>query len=447
MDIRSLSIEQYDAFLKQTQMAYNFMQSTEFVRYTSKQDHVKIFGGFQNDELLIATYVILRPALRLFKYGSSPREWIVKTPNLFCDESFIQEFAQGVAKQLKKEHAIVWMVESNTEYQQHDQNGNVVEGSFCNEDYRQMLKRCGFGLSPLWIGYDEARQSRWVSWIDLQKNLPQSSQGFALPLQNGLEEYSWEDLLKEMAGNTRRSFQKTDLPYIVTIRKNGNDDVNLDEFEALLECSAEKHNFGSGAKDHRLNILKSFGDHGYLSTAYLDVEEYDRFLQQKEIEFSTQEAEALAVCEKMPNSKKKRNRLLEIQEQKTHNEKEIVALQQLKQEDSRKMIPLASGIYLETPSEMVYLFGGSDPRLARYMGPYANQKEMIRLALDHKLQRYNFWGISGHFKPEEDGYGVFFFKKNLGATVGEYCGEFYWIINSPIAKFFLKRVRPDLNQA
>lgn len=445
MEIRPLSIDQYDAFLKQTKMAYNFMQSTEFVRYTSKQDHVKILGGFKSDELLIATFVILRPALRFFTYGSSPREWIVKTPELLHDENLIKEFAQGVAKILKKERAIVWMVESNTEYQQHDQNGNTVEGSFCNEDYRRMLNRCGFLLSPLWVGYDESRQSRWVSWIDLQKNLPAASHGFALPLENDLEEYTWEDLLKEMAGNTRRSFQKTDLPYIVTVRKTGNDEFDLDEFESLLECSAEKHNFGSGAKDHRKNILKSFGDRGYLSTAYLDVEEYDHFLQQKEIEFSNQEAEALAVCEKMPNSKKKRNRLLEIQEQKTHNEKEIVALQQLKQDDPRKMIPLASGIYLETPSELVYLFGGSDPKLARYMGPYANQKEMIHLALDHKLQRYNFWGISGHFQPEEDGYGVFFFKKNLGATVGEYCGEFIWVIKSLPAKLFLKRVRPDLN--
>lgn len=445
MDIRPLSLEQYEAFLKETKMAHNFMQSADFVRYTSRQDTVRIFGGYQQNKLVIATYVILRPALHFFQYGTSPREWIVANAALFQDEALIKEFASRVAKELKKEKAIVWMVESNTEYQQHDANGNVIEDGFHNEDYRQMLGRCGFIIGPLWVGYDEGRQSRWVSWIDLQKNLPQTSHGFALALDNGLEEYSWNDLLKEMAGNTRRSFQKTDLPYIVTVRKSGVEDFDLGEFEALLELSAEKHSFGTGAKDHRRNMLKTFGEHGYLSTAYLDVDAYEKFLAEKEIEFTDQETAALAVCEKMPNSKKKRNQLLEIREQKTHNEKEIEALKALKAEDDRKMIPLASGIYLETPSEMVYLFGGSDPKLARYMGPYANQKEMIRLALDHKLQRYNFWGISGHFKPEEDGYGVFFFKKNLGATVGEYCGEFYWVINSLLGKIFLKRVRPDIN--
>lgn len=446
MNIKTLTLEEYRQFLDQAGMAYNFMQSPEFVASMQAHDDVVIYGGEENGRLLYAVAIIFRPAMKLFKYAASVREWVAASPALLHDEAKITEFVQALGKELKKKKAIVWMVESNVEYQQHDRNGDVLEDGFCNEGYRDLLERAGFEKGHLWRGYDEGRQSRWVSWIDLQKKLPQMSQGYPVALDNGLEEYSWKELLMEMSGNTRRSFQKTDLPYIQVIRKDGTQDFDLSEFEELLESSAEKHHFGAGSEGHRADLLKAFGKHGYLSTAYLDVDNYEDYLRRRQKEFEEKEAAALEVCEKMPNSKKKRNQLLEIQEQKTHNEKELKALEQLMHGQERRRIPLASGIFLETPSEMIYLFGGSDPELARYMGPYANQKEMIRLALDHGLQRYNFWGISGNFKPEEEGYGVYFFKKNLGATVGEYCGEFYLPLNSMLSKIFLDKVRPDHRQ-
>ncbi len=447
MEILTLTPEQYGQFLEDSRMAYNFMQSMPFVNYMKAHDEIEIYGGAENGKLLYALPVIFRPAMKLFKYASSLREWVAANPKLLQDETRLQDFVAGVSAKLKQKKAIVWLVESSIEYQQHDRNGNVLEDGFQNEDYREMLTRIGFEKGCLWRGYDESRQSRWVSWIDLQKNMPETSHGYPMALANGLEEYTWQELLKEMAGNTRRSFQKTDLPYIVTVRKDGTEDFDLTDFDELLEASAEKHHFGVGSKEHRKDLVRSFGNHGYVSTAYLDVEAYENFLNEKEAEFTAKEQAAMEVCEKMPNSKKKRNQLLEIQEQKNHNEKEIAALAELKQTEPRKRIPLASGIFLETPSEMIYLFGGSNPALARYMGPYANQKEMIRLALDHGLQRYNFWGISGNFQPEEEGYGVYFFKKNLGATVGEYCGEFYLILNNVFGKLFLDKIRPDRKQA
>lgn len=442
MDIQILTPEQYENFLESTHMAYNFMQSSEFVN-SMKNDEVLILGGSENGQLLYAVIAILRPAMKLFKYASSPREWVAASSELLSDQARLQEFVEGAAKVLKENKAIVWLVESNIEYQQHDRNGQVLEDGFQNEAYRDFLASLGFEKGPLWVGYDEGRQSRWVSWIDLQKKLPETYQGFPAPLANGLQEYTWAELLKEMAGNTRRSFQKTDLPYIECVRKDGTEDFDLSEFDALLEASAEKHNFHAGGSAHRKDLLKAFGKRGYLCTSYLNLDAYETYLNQKEQEFSEAEAKALEVCEKMPNSKKKRNQLLEIQEQKKHNEKEMAALKELAASESERVLPLASGIFLETPSEMVYLFGGSRPDLARYMGPYAMQKMMIHLALDHGLQRYNFWGISGHFEPEQEGYGVYFFKKNLGATVGEYAGEFYRPLNPMLSKLFLNKIRPD----
>ncbi len=441
MNIQTLTPDQYAQFLAESGMAYNFMQSAEFVRSHMDREKIRIYAGEENGKIEYAVVVLFRPAMRMFSYASSLREWVAASPELMKDKTRLSAFVDGVRKAIRKEGALVWLLESNVEYQPHDKNGDVIEGIFCNEDYRDLLASLGFGKMRLWKGYDESRQSRWVSWIDLQKKLPQISKGFPVDLNAEHEMYTWDELLKEMTGNTRRSFQKAELPYLECTVVRGDEDFDLTEFDALLDMSAEKHNFAAGSQTNRKDLLEAFGKRGYLCTSYLNMDAYEKFLNEKEEEFSAKETEAMAVCEKMPNSKKKRNQLLEIQEQKTHNEKEMAALEELKAAEKANRIPLAAGIFFETPSEMVYLFGGSRPDLARYMGPYVNQKEMIHRALEHNLRRYNFWGISGNFQPDEDGYGVFYFKKNLGATVGEYCGEFAMTIHPLLGKTFLKKIR------
>lgn len=441
MNIRTLSLPEYAAFLDQSRMSCNFMQSWQFVASHEGREKNRIYAGEEDGRILYAIPVFLRPAMKLFSYAESPREWVAASPELLQDEEKLSSFTDGVKKELKNEGALVWLLESNVEYQPHDKNGAALDSPFFNEPYRDLVASLGFEKCRLWTGYDSSRQSRWVSWIDLQKNLPEISKGFPISLDAPFELYSWDELLKEMAGNTRRSFQKADLPYLEYSLVRGDQHPDLSEFDALLEMSAEKHSFSSGSSTSRQELLDSFQEHGYLCTSYLNIDTYDTFLKEKEAEFTAKEAAALEVCEKMPNSKKKRNQLLEIQEQKTHNEKEMKALEELRQKEKTNRIPLASGIFFETPSEMVYLYGGSRPDLARYMGPYVNQKAMIHLALEHGLRRYNFWGISGLFEPEDEGYGVFYFKKNLGATVGEYCGEFAMVLNPLLGKAYLRKIR------
>ena len=103
-------------------------------------------------------------------------------------------------------------------------------------------------------------------------------------------------------------------------------------------------------------------------------------------------------------------------------------------EEYGTMIPLAAGLFIITPAETIYLFGGSRRSLSQFFGPYAVQFEMIRQSIERGALRYNFWGISGKFKPEEEGYGVYKYKKEFGAHVVEYAGEFTLILKPTAAK-------------
>lgn len=65
------------------------------------------------------------------------------------------------------------------------------------------------------------------------------------------------------------------------------------------------------------------------------------------------------------------------------------------------------------------------------------QWHMIQLALEEQYPFYNFYGISGYFEKDQEGYGVFDFKRGFRADVIELIGDF----TLPISKlrYFIYR--------
>ena len=49
---------------------------------------------------------------------------------------------------------------------------------------------------------------------------------------------------------------------------------------------------------------------------------------------------------------------------------------------------------------------------------------MINYAIEHGINRYNFYGISGDFSEDAEDAGVVKFKKGYDADVIEYVGDF-----------------------
>lgn len=66
---------------------------------------------------------------------------------------------------------------------------------------------------------------------------------------------------------------------------------------------------------------------------------------------------------------------------------------------------------------MYYLSSGSNPKYNEFMGAYKLQWEMIKFSLDHHIDRYNFYGVTGDFSKDAEDYGVQQFKKDLMHTL------------------------------
>jgi lipid II:glycine glycyltransferase (peptidoglycan interpeptide bridge formation enzyme) len=60
----------------------------------------------------------------------------------------------------------------------------------------------------------------------------------------------------------------------------------------------------------------------------------------------------------------------------------------------------------------------------------------VKMAVEEKYKKYNFYGITGDFRKENPLYGLFLFKKSFGGHVAELIGEFDLIINKPMYLFY-----------
>lgn len=97
------------------------------------------------------------------------------------------------------------------------------------------------------------------------------------------------------------------------------------------------------------------------------------------------------------------------------------------------LTPLSAAMFMLVGREVVYLYSGSDEKFMKsHNAQYAIQWEMIRFAVRHGFQRYNFYGIAGlpNEMTEED--GVYNFKKGFGGQVIELIGSFELPVNPKI---------------
>lgn len=431
LDIRLISREEYEMFVKDKD--YNMFQHPRYLRFMEERGYQsRIYGGFQEGTLVIALIVRIDPLMKVFKSARSLREWVTDRPE---DAALIKAFVNGLTPLLRQEGAVWLKLESGVEYQQRDADGEIVQGGFNNESYRQLLQSAGFHPEELWSdGLDMSRQARWVSVLDLvEREQPEDGMmhtSFFLQEQPGIRHKSVEEVFNGFSMKIPRHIREGMQNFIV-VRELDTDELEI--MHELEEASAQVHDFQAPDLETYRAWKHSFGEDCKVMASFLDTDRYRAYLDRELSQGQADLEKAQAELSEAPGSKKRKNKVNSVLEHMRPLEKRAKELDGLIEEYGT-MIPLAAGLFIITPAETIYLFGGSRRSLSQFFGPYAVQFEMIRQSIERGALRYNFWGISGKFKPEEEGYGVYKYKKEFGAHVVEYAGEFTLILKPTAAK-------------
>ena len=360
--------------------------------------------GVKNDqdEVLAACLLTSVPVMKKFNYFYSNRGPVMD----FDNKELVDFFFKKIVPYLKKNKALFFRIDPYLPYQLRDHDGNVLK-SFERDNLIQQFESLGYEHQGFTTGFHPIHQIRWHSVLDLE----------------GMDEKS---LIKNMDNLRKRNTKK--------VQKNGvkvrfltKDEMPI--FRRFMEDTTEKKDFDDRGDDFYYNRLKYF-DNVKIPLAYIDFETYIPQLEKDFEEHNKEIEKAEKELEKKPDNQKAINKINNLKQQREANEAKLDEAKQLQAEHG-DTLPIAAGFFIINPFEVVYYAGGSSNEYRHFAGSYAIQWEMIKYALEHNINRYNFYGISGDFSEDAPDAGVIKFKKGYNADVYEYIGDFVKPINKP----------------
>ena len=386
-----------------------FHQTEEWANLKKVNGWEAHYIGLKEGKKIKAAALILAKELPIIKKKIfySPRGFLID----YNDYELLKEFTNELKKYIKKEKGIFVKIDPYVEYQERDNNGQIVENGYNNKKAVENLKKLGykfFGFNTM----QDTLQPRWMHVIEI----------------NGKTE---EEVLKEMESKTRQILRKNEKSSIKT-REITKEEIPI--FKSIMEHTGDRRDFIDRPLSYYEAMWDNLHDSGILKIliAEIDFEEYEKntIREKEEIEKDLKN-----------RIYKHDNNLLKMNEKKyeTSNkqdkdsierlEKQLQKINTYKKEYGKKK-NLGTILFLIYGNEVLSLFGGTDDNLLQFQSAYTVHYAGIKYAIEHGYKRYNFYGITGDFRKENPLYGLYLFKKSFGGHVVELIGEYDLVISN-----------------
>ncbi|CAG7913797.1 MULTISPECIES: aminoacyltransferase [Mammaliicoccus] len=414
MKFTNLTTGEFEAFTNKMPYAHFTQAVGNYELKTSEGTSTHLVGVKDNQgEVLAACLLTSVPVMKKFNYFYSNRGPVMDYDN----KELVDFFFKEIVSYLKSYKGLFFRIDPYLPYQLRDHDGNIKK-SFNRDGLIKQFESLGYEHQGFTTGFHPIHQIRWHSVLDLE----------------GMDE---KTLIKNMDSLRKRNTKKVQKNG-VKVRFLSKDEMPI--FRQFMEDTTEKKDFNDRGDDFYYNRLKYF-ENVKIPLAYIDFETYIPQLEKEHEQYNKDIAKAEKDLEKKPDNQKTINKIDNLKQQREANEAKLEEALQLQQEHG-DTLPIAAGFFIINPFEVVYYAGGSSNEYRHFAGSYAIQWEMIKYALDHNIDRYNFYGISGDFSEDAPDVGVIKFKKGYNADVYEYIGDFVKPINKPAYKAYttLKKV-------
>lgn len=412
MKFTTLTREAFSAFTDQhpshfTQMAVNYdLKISEGI-----ETHL-LGVKDENNEIIAAGLFTSVPIMKIFKYFYSNRGPVMDYHN----RELVTFFFNELKKYMKQHKALNLRIDPYVPYQLRNHDGDIIE-TYKTDDIFETLKSLGFKHDGFTTGFHPIHQIRWHSVLDLKGKTK-------------------EQLIKDMDSLRKRNTKKV-IKNGIKVRYLEKDELHI--FRSFMQDTSDKKDFEDRGDEYYISRLEKFGDRVKMPLAYIDFNTYIPELEAELTEIERAIDKAKADIESKPENKKAQNKLADSERQKQALLEKLKEAQQLKEKHG-DTLPIAAAFYFINPHEVVYYAGGSSNEFRHFSGSYAIQWHMINYAIDHGIDKYNFYGISGIFNEDAPDAGVIKFKKGYNADVIEYIGDFELPVNKSVYNIY-KRIK------
>ncbi len=399
MQFDELTYAEYDEFARKSELR-NYLNSANAIRIKEENGWKTAFVGMRDDlgKLVAACGMSFVPVMRKYHYAYAQRGFLCD----YHDYELVKEFSDALKDYLIKQGIAYLRIDPYLEYQQLNQDGEVVPDGFNNQGVIDNLKSLGYHHIGFYKGVVNDSQVRYMVVLDL-KDQDEAS------------------LLKAMDPKTRRNINRA-IKLGVKTRQLAPD--NLDEFMKLMEFTAEKRDFSDMGLMAYQRQIKAFGnDNAQVIESYLNKDEFLKDINAERAKENKVLADIKQLLIETPGGSKatkRKTQQLEVLKTIDEREKETLALFN----EYGDTIVLSAGYFVTYEDEMYYISSGSYDQFRKYNGPYFIQWTMMREALKRGCNRYNFTGTSGIFDESANDYGVYEFKRRFNGYPIELIGEF-----------------------
>lgn len=419
MQFTELTTEEFEHF---TNEHFNhFTQTIENYHLKKDGGTETYLVGVKHDNLVrAACLVTLQPVMKIYKYAYTNRGPVMD----YNDETVFKTFFTGLTQFLKPKKVMYLRVDPYEVMNERDHDGHITEDKGVRYIFNY-FKEQGFTHDGFTVGFDPIIQIRWHSVLDLKDKTP-------------------KELLDNMDSLRKRNIKKAE-KHGLNIKFLDVEDIDV--FRKFMKDTSEMKSFVDRDDEFYISRKKYFKDKVLIPLVYVDLEDYTATTRKDKEKIEKNIEKAKKAVEKDPENDKQQKKITNLTEQLKNIEDKLREGEALLAEHGKEL-PVASAYYFITPHEVVYLAGGSDNRYRHFAGSYLIQWRMINYALEHHIDLYNFYGISGDFSQDAEDYGVIQFKKGFNAKVNEYVGDFIKPINKQAYGLYkgLSKVRTKLGK-
>ncbi len=405
MEIKKINEKEYSNYVKKTKNS-NFFQSPEWALFKSKGEwDMDLIGMYNGKELVGATSLLSRkvPILKKKMYYA-PRGFITDYTNF----DTLQEITNELKKFLKQNNGLFLKINPYIEYQKRDKDGNPIGEK--NDKLISFLKKNGYHHYGFYINVDEKKdlEPRWVSSLNLEGK-------------------TVEEIVNDFRKTARWRLNKSE-KNCITLKDATKEDIKI--FKKIMVHTSERRDFEDRPLEYYESMYEELKKKKMIRVLLAEI----NFAELRDN--SKEEISRLKTrIEEIKNNPKKQGQVNEFNKQIEAAEKKVQELDGFIEKYGNKQT-ISAGLYIAYGDQIIYLFGGSYKEFMEFGAQYLMQYEMIKYAKENNYKQLNFYGIDGNFDEKSPGYGLFDFKRGLGADVVELIGEFDLVENKALYKMY-----------
>ncbi len=388
MYFSNISKEEFKEFSDHSSMK-TFMQTEEVAMLREKNGCKSHFVGVKKDDILVAAAMLLSKRRHFGRYEFySPRGFLLD----YNDFLLLDFFTQEMKKYVKKNKGYMFRIDPYIINVERDGNGNILENGIDHSAIKKHLFQLGYKCIPK----EKREQVSWMYVLDIDGK-------------------SEDEVFKNMKQNTRNIIRKT-LKHGIEIQELSKSE--LKEFYKIMEDTGKRKGFAIRNLQYYENMYDAFYDKGEIKylVAKLDLD--------KQIKVLSEEVDCcLKEKEKLGGNKHHEGKIKSLDEQVQGLLKTIKMAEEIRKRDGN-IITLSGSQFMLVQPEVIYLSSGNYEEYLFYNSQYLIQWEMIKYAVKNGFKRYNFYGITGNFDPNDKDYGIYKFKTGFNGYCEELIGEY-----------------------